>query len=192
MKKLEQDRVLAPLAKTPRRIEQITSGLDPDQLRARTAESEWSLNDILAHLRSNADVWGGYIIRILEEDAPRIKAISPRTWIKSTDYLDWEFRSSFCLFVSERQALLEILQSMSNAAWTRGATITGAGKVLQRTVLTYARTLAQHEQPHIRQIARTANRLTYESARSSFDTQANALRLILQTGRWHRVCGIQF
>ncbi len=34
---------------------------------------------------------------------------------------------------------------------------TGPGKALELTVLSYARWLAEHERPHVRQIARLAN-----------------------------------
>jgi hypothetical protein len=42
-------------------------------------------------------------------------------------------------------------------AWSRSATVTGAGKVLERTVLFYARRLAGHERPHVKQVERIVN-----------------------------------
>jgi hypothetical protein len=39
----------------------------------------------------------------------------------------------------------------------RAATETGAGRVLERTVLFYARWLAGHERPHVKQVERIVN-----------------------------------
>ena len=49
---------------------------------------------VLAHLRACADVWGNYIRTIIAEDRPQFRAVSPRTWIKQTDYPDLAFRPS--------------------------------------------------------------------------------------------------
>jgi hypothetical protein len=40
--------------------------------------------------------------------------------------------------------------------------VTGAGKVLERTVLFYARWLAGHEEPHVKQIERIVNAMPDE------------------------------
>jgi len=40
---------------------------------------------------------------MLGEDRPTIQAINPRTWIKSTDYVDQEFRPSLQTFSSSRR-----------------------------------------------------------------------------------------
>ena len=41
--------------------------------------------------------------------------------------------------------------------WLRTATITGAGRPLQGSVLSYADRLARHERPHLKQVQRTAH-----------------------------------
>jgi hypothetical protein len=43
--------------------------------------------------------------------------------------------------------------------WSRKATVTGAGKPLERTVRTYAMWLANHERSHFKQIERIASSL---------------------------------
>jgi hypothetical protein len=43
---------------------------------------------------------------------------------------------------------------MQPEAWSRTATVTGAGKPRERTVRTYAQWLANHERSHIKQIER--------------------------------------
>jgi len=152
-KTLTEEQVLALLRETPRRIAALTAGLEPARLRARPTPEEWSANEVLAHMRACADVWGGCMATMIAEDAPTLRAVNPLTWIKKTDYLELEFQPSLRAFAAQRAGLLAVLEPLPKEAWSRTATVTGAGKVLQRTVLFYGRWLAGHERPHVKQIA---------------------------------------
>lgn len=154
---LTTEKVLSLLTEQPERIGALTEGLTPEQLRTRPAPDEWSINDILAHLRSCADMWGGSIETILAEDHPTIRAINPRTWIRQTDYPDLEFQPSFQAFRRQRAELLDVLNGLPPESWSRSATVTGAGKPLERTVHFYAQWLATHERSHLKQIGRLAD-----------------------------------
>jgi hypothetical protein len=77
-----------------------------------------------------------------------------RNWIKQTDYGDLEFALSLRAFTTQRTELLALLAPLPPEGWARGATVTGAGKPLHRTVLFYAGWLAHHERPHVKQIVR--------------------------------------
>ena len=110
-------------------------------------------------MRACADMWGKCIVVILSEDRPTIKAVNPTTWIKKTNYREQEFQPSLQAFSAQRDELLAMLKPLSPEAWSRMATVTGAGKPLERTVFTYAQWLANHERPHIKQIERVANTL---------------------------------
>jgi|tagenome__1003787_1003787.scaffolds.fasta_scaffold19286139_1 hypothetical protein len=157
---LTPDQVLTLLAETPQRIAVLTAGLAPDQLRSKTNNDEWSANDVLAHLRACADVWGGCIVAIAAEERPVLRAINPRTWIKQTNYLEQEFQPSLRAFATQRAELLSVLEPLPPEGWARAATVTGAGKVLERTVLFYARWLAGHERPHVKQIERIVSTMS--------------------------------
>jgi hypothetical protein len=114
---------------------------------------------VLAHLRACADVRGDQIERMLAEDRPTLHAISPRTWIHRTDYPVLEFAPSFAAFAQQRAALLATLESLPPRDWSRSATIKGAGKPMEKTVLFYAEWLVIHERPHIKQMASVADAL---------------------------------
>ena len=151
------EQVLTRLPETPPRLAALTAGLAPAQLQTCPGPAEWSLNDILAHLRSCSDVWGGTIARLLAQDQPTIQAVNPTTWIKQTNYPELEFRPSLRAFTRQRAELLAVLQPLPPKAWSRSATVTGAGKPLQRTVFTYAQWLVNHERSHFRQFKRIAD-----------------------------------
>jgi hypothetical protein len=156
---LAKEQVLAMLAEGPRRIAELTRGLDPALLRTPPAHREWSATDVLAHLRSCADVWGRCIETILAEDRPTLRAVNPRTWVRQTNYHDLEFSPSLRSFTRQRASLLAVLEALSPGGWLRGARVTGAGKPRERTVMSYAQGLALHERPHLKQIARIVKTL---------------------------------
>jgi hypothetical protein len=159
------EQVLTRLAAAPPHLAALTGGLAPAQLQTRPSPAEWSLNDVLAHLRSCADMWGDCMRTILAEDRPTIRAVNPTTWITQTDYPGLEFRRSLRAFTAQRAELLAVLQPLPLKAWSRSATVTGAGKPLQRTVMSYARWLANHERSHTQHIAASSTRCTSSNCR---------------------------
>jgi hypothetical protein len=152
--KLTVDDLVTQLTEQPEAIAALTAGLPRARLHRSPSRDEWSVNDVLAHLRSCSDMWGKYIATILAEDRPTIRAMNPTTWIKSTNYLELEFAPSLRAFRKQRAELLALLRPLPKAGWSRSATVTGAGKPRERTVLDYARWLANHERSHVKQIAR--------------------------------------
>lgn len=146
--------VLSALEDQPEAIAQLTGGLPRARLHGAPSPETWSVNDVLAHLRSCSDMWGRYIATIVSEDHPTIRAMNPTTWIKSTNYRELDFAPSFRAFLRQRAELLDLLRRLPEAAWSRTATVTGAGRPRERTVMEYATWLANHERTHVRQIGR--------------------------------------
>jgi hypothetical protein len=156
---LAPEQILTLLAETPRRIVALTAGLAPADLRTAPDPAEWSANDVLAHLRACADVWGGCIVAMIAQDTPALRAVNPRTWIKQTDYPELAFQPSLRAFAAQRADLLALLVPLPPAGWSRAATVTGAGRPLERTVQFYAQWLARHERPHVKQVERIVDTL---------------------------------
>lgn len=150
-------KILTILADDPVRIAETTTGLTPAQLRTSPTENEWSVNEILAHLRACSDVWGGHILRILAEDTPTLIGVNPRTWMKKTNYLELDFAASFQAFTRQRFELLVVLRVLQPDDWNRASSVQAWGQVYAKTLLGYADGLARHERTHVRQIVAAAN-----------------------------------
>lgn len=148
------EQILTLLVTTPPRLAALSTGLEPARLRASPDPATWSATDVLAHLRACADVWGDCMMTMIANDKPTLRAVNPLTWIKQTDYRDLEFQPSLLAYTTQRNELLAILQPLPPNDWSRTATVTGAGKVLERTVLFYGDWLARHERQHVKQVER--------------------------------------
>ena len=152
-KSIPLDEILTLLEEAPSRLAALTAGMTPSLLRAAPRPGEWSAVEVLAHLRSCADVWGDCIGTILSQERPTIRAVNPRSWIKRTDYREQEFQPSLRAYMAQREKLLAVLKPLPRRSWARSAAVTGAGAPLERTVLFYAQWMARHERRHILQIS---------------------------------------
>ena len=136
------------LEQSPRRMRSASKGIPLARLHVRPAKKPWSVNDVLAHLRSCADMWGGSIVAMLTEENPTLPDVHPRKWIKQTDYPEMDFRESLEAYVSQREELLRTLKKLSFEDWPRGAMIGGR----KHTVFSQVRRMAKHESEHCEQI----------------------------------------
>jgi hypothetical protein len=146
----EATEYLALLAATPRRIEAAIQGHAAEALHLRPDDKTWSASDILAHLRASVDVWGEEARTILAEHNPTIRHLSPRTWIRKTDYMELPLHSSF---VEERRDLLGALTDLSPDDWQRSAVVKQGGRERGKTLLFCVGQIALHEDAHCAQIS---------------------------------------
>jgi hypothetical protein len=147
--------VVTVLSETPTKITRIAQGLSQEQLRRQPEVDAWSAQEIVAHLRACAEVWGRSIDRMLAEDHPTIRYVSPRGWITKTDYLQQDFRETLRGFAEQRRVLVTTLRTLTPSGWTRGAIFTGTTSGRDGTVLSYATRIADHEVRHLDQLRRT-------------------------------------
>jgi uncharacterized damage-inducible protein DinB len=136
------------LSETPLRISRATTGVDEAHLQAKIDEKSWSVNDILAHLRSCADLWTHSIYAMLAEDEPIFSDINERKWAKVTRYAELPFRDSFQAFSLQRENLLRVLKALPFTSWEQSAIIFER----KHTVFTQTRRMTKHEQEHCEQL----------------------------------------
>jgi len=85
---------------------------------------------------------------MLTQDHPTLRYISPRSYIKKTNYLELAFAESFQAYKKQRNELLNALKELSLEDWSRSAII----KDRLETVFSYTLYLTQHETAHCEQI----------------------------------------
>ena len=153
MTQRDQAAVIELLKTTPRHIASAVGGLSDKELSWKPTANSWSVAEVLAHLRACADVWGESIMKILKQDNLTFRYVSPRTWIRKTNFLDLDFKVSFPEFRKQREELLKVLQPLPHEDWLRRGNVK-ATKLREETVLSYGQRLANHEAGHCEQIDR--------------------------------------
>jgi len=144
----EIEKHLKLLEEIPRRIKSVTHELDDAHLQFKTDKKSWSVNDILAHLRSCSDLWTHSIYAMLAEHEPVFSDIDERKWAKVTRYAELPFAESFQAFSFQRENLLRVLKSLPFESWEKSAIIFER----KHTVFTQARRMTKHENEHCEQI----------------------------------------
>ena len=144
----EIEKYLQLLEETTDRIMSVSHGLEDARLQFKPNKKSWSVNDILAHLRSCSDLWTHSIYAMLAEHEPAFSDIDERKWAKVTRYAELPFAESFQAFSLQRENLLRVLKALPFALWERSAIIFGR----KHSVFTQARRLAKHEKEHCEQI----------------------------------------
>jgi hypothetical protein len=146
--------IMEILNTTVPRLQELTHGVLQKRLYTVT-DYGWSVNDQLAHLRACHDVLGGNMLRIIREDHPAWKGMSPRAWQKRTDYFEWKFAPAFEAFRAQRAELLEIVEPLPPEAWQRTAAVSVPPRSLyEYSTRYYGDWMAGHERSHLRHIAR--------------------------------------
>jgi hypothetical protein len=152
---LSVDVIMAILPASVPRVAALTSGLSDAQLRTPPEPGEWSAVDLLAHLRASQDVLGRNITRIVQEERPAWRRLSPREWQRKSGYNGSDFAPAFEAFSAGRAELLPFLDSMRTADWERVAVVTVApGRTLEQTARFFGDWLAGHERDHLEQLER--------------------------------------
>lgn len=142
------EKYLGLISETPQRIAKATSGLEEARLQFKADSKSWSVNDILAHLRSCADLWTHSIYAMLAASEPVFSDVDERKWAKVTRYAELPFHESFQAYGLQRANLVRVLKDLPFESWERSATIFER----HHTVFTQTRRLAKHEHEHVAQI----------------------------------------
>jgi hypothetical protein len=152
--------IVSLLVRTPAAFVETTSALNDADLCRRAVPDEWSLAEILAHWRVSADVHGDQRIeRMLVEQKPTIRTVSPRNGPALAAYAASPFWESFAAFSEQRMRLLERLRTLGPEEWRRGAFLTGIRPARYGTIQSEADALVRHEVRHLPQIKRTTELL---------------------------------
>jgi hypothetical protein len=152
----------------------LTRGLDETRLRWSPDDDTWSASDILAHLRANADVWGKSLAAMITQDHPTLRYVSPRGWLRKSNYADLDFHPSFLLYAAQRNELLKSLKGLPVEDWSRGATFTATARGKAETVLSYAQRIASHEAIHLQQVEVVLLQGEYASSGGECSTRRRA------------------
>lgn len=144
----EIDRALRLLEATPARLNALAAGIPLERLASSPGPKIWSAQEVLAHLRACADLWGASIYAMLSDSEPALADSDERKWAKLAGYTDVPFHAGLERFSHERAVLLRVLRGLETEGWERGGMILGR----RHTVFSQARRMAKHEAEHCEQI----------------------------------------
>src|SRR5215475_6183020 len=96
---------LKRLAAVPARIEELIQGLSDAQL-CSGMNGEWSIAEVIGHLRASDDILASRVYMMLARDIPPMAAYDERRWAEVTGYTRADARESLQTFARRRAELV--------------------------------------------------------------------------------------
>jgi hypothetical protein len=155
----EPAELLRSLGESLARVEAVGSRLTAERLVAPPAPGAWSPNEVLWHIRASADVYDEHVRRILDEDAPTWRHVSPRARMKKSRYDLLPFAESAEAFARQRTELIALLGSIAAQSWRRFALVRVEKREWRLTLHERVWGLANHEEVHGAQLEDAATAL---------------------------------
>jgi FMN phosphatase YigB (HAD superfamily) len=144
--------LLACLRATPAALSAMTAPLHAQAWTLPPAPEEWSLTEIICHLRDvESEVNLPRLQRLLTEENPFIVGEVTDVWAKERNYAQQDGPEALAAFTAARKKMISRLDSLQ-ANWTRPARHAIFGPTTLQELIGF---VAGHDQAHIQQVWKT-------------------------------------
>jgi hypothetical protein len=141
--------VLGTMLATPASINGLTEDLDDDAWKRKTSASDWTLTELICHLRdTEREIHHMQLELFMKRGEPFIPRPDTGVWASQRDYLHEDGRSALAEFNEARHKTIALLKNISPADWERKARHAIFGPT---TFLEVAGFMAEHDRLHIHQ-----------------------------------------
>ena len=144
---MERLEIIEALKHLPNNVEAETVGVSENVLRYRPAEGEWSIKEIVGHLRDSAEVWHKRIYTTASLTDPRFPGFDGEASVRDNAYVEADLRHLIDGMREWRMKTVEVLAHTVD--WTRLGQHREIGR---RTLKQWAEYMVEHEAAHIESI----------------------------------------
>lgn len=144
---MERLELIEALKHLPERVEAEVAGLPEAALRWRPREGEWSIKEVLGHLRYAEEVRSRRLYMVWSQTDPVFVPFDEEANVRESNYQEAELSS---LIAELRRYRLESVKVLANAVdWTRTGTQPGVGR---RSLRQLAELALEHDEEHLARI----------------------------------------
>jgi hypothetical protein len=148
--------VIAAIRATPAQVQRYAQGLNDAQLRERVEPNEWTVLEIVAHLRDAEELLAWRIDKVLTEEHPTFAYAGVDERVRAHDYNRGNLRDYVDEFAARRAKIVAQLEALSEADWARTAFHQTYGELTMQGVVEI---FVNHDAEHLRQLQRIVERL---------------------------------
>jgi hypothetical protein len=138
------DRAIARLSEAAPRLDAADSGR-----QSAEGEEQWSVQEIMAHLRASDDILVPRVYQLLARDNPPLPAFDERRWAEAAGYDNLPAVINAERLIQRWQELWELLASLPDGDWRRTGLHEEHGSISLTDVVVY---LIDHTEEHIVQL----------------------------------------
>ena len=149
--------IIEAIRSLPNGVDDLTGGLTDEQLRWRPAPDQWSILEVCCHLRDSAEIEGGRIQRLANEDNPFIEAFDQEELARARNYIGEDPKLVRTALRAYWGGLAYLLEGLGEGEWRRGGTHQETGPT---TIALRAQLNAHHAHMHIEQMRAIREKIT--------------------------------
>ncbi len=147
----------AILRSTPAVLEFISRDLPAGLWNRRPEPGEWSLTEILYHLRDvDAEVNWPRIEKVCNQDNPFLPGVVTDPWAEERGYIQRNGAEGLAGFLEVRAHILTLLQALTPEGWQQPARHAIFGPTTLQELISF---IATHDKVHVRQAKKTTEAL---------------------------------
>lgn len=144
--------ILAAMSKSETIFTALLDGVTPERAAsAREAEGEWSVVEILCHLRDAEEIAMQRNNKMRGEEHPVIQSWDADELAEARNYAAETFEDAIEGFFNWRQQHIKMLETFAPGEWLRTGEHTEAGQI---TILSHMLHMVAHDFDHAAQMAR--------------------------------------
>jgi hypothetical protein len=144
--------LLDALRATPDTLTGLLAGVTQEQARkARGGDENWSVIEVLCHLRDAEEFSLQRVTRMRDHDNPEILSYDQEKLAVERNYAAQDLRSALAGFIALRRQHIAILEGLSPAGWERTGNHLEIGVI---TISAHTQHNVCHDAIHCAQIAR--------------------------------------
>jgi len=141
--------ILSILRSTPAAISALSENLTPEEWAVQPGEEHWNLTEIACHLRdAELEVNLPRLQQFMTEEDPFLAGVDTDRWAVERKYAAQDGLAALRAFVAARARSLELLQTLSAAAWLRTARHAIFGPTTLQEIVSI---IASHDRLHVQQ-----------------------------------------
>jgi HAD superfamily hydrolase (TIGR01549 family) len=149
--------MLTTLRATPAALDALLNELPASQYTQRPEAEEWSLTEILCHLRDvEEEVNWPRFNKVNQENDPFLPGMVTDPWAEERKYFCQDGSSALQSFTAARLKVLDLLEDLDEAGWTRSARHAIFGPTYLKELVGIS---ASHDRLHLQQFRKTLNRV---------------------------------
>lgn len=154
----KHDTAIANILESAEVIRRTVESAPAELLDRGPAEGEWSVTEILAHVRNVVMLaYGQRIRRLFVETEPQFADYDERRYLRSANWRPLPAGESLDMILAEHRQIAALLNTLPEEAWSRAGYHPESGAL---TIEYLAQRIAEHAEEHQRQIAETLRMLS--------------------------------
>lgn len=148
---MDNHRSIILLAGTPSKLHALMAGLSEEQLRRRPSQGEWSIKEVLCHLRDTTEIHELRMRRVVTEENPLLPAFDQEAYARDRKYQEEQTSTILPSFLEHRRAMVELVRGLPQDAWDRRGIHEETGPLSLRDLVQGA---VNHDLEHLAQLRR--------------------------------------